>query len=184
MIYPIVLYGSPVLRQETKEIDSSYPEIAKLIEDMFQTMYNADGVGLAAPQIGLSIRLFVVDADQLSEDYPECKGFKKAFINPQIVEESEELEAYNEGCLSLPGISESVKRPAKIRIKYLNEQFEPCEDVYEHFQARVVQHEYDHLQGHVFIDHISPIRRQMNKGKLTKMVKGNVRCHYRVKLQS
>ncbi len=181
MIYPIVVYGNPVLRQETVEIDSSYPEVSKLIEDMFATMYNADGVGLAAPQIGLSIRLFVVDADALAEDYPNCKGFKKAFINPQIVEESEELESYNEGCLSLPGINESVKRPVRIKIKYLNENFEPCEDVYEHFQARVVQHEYDHLEGHVFIDHISPIRRQMNKGKLSNMVKGKVRCHYRTK---
>ncbi len=181
MIYPIVIYGSPVLRKETVEIDSSYPGISKLIDDMFETMYNADGVGLAAPQIGLSIRLFVVDADCLSEDYPNCKGFKKAFINPQIIEESEELESYNEGCLSLPGINEAVKRPMKIRIKYLNEKFEPCEDVYEHFQARVVQHEYDHLEGHVFTDHISPIRRQMNKSKLSNLVKGKVRCHYRVK---
>ena len=181
MIYPIVIYGSPVLRKETVEIDSSYPGISKLIDDMFETMYNSDGVGLAAPQIGLSIRLFVVDADCLSEDYPNCKGFKKAFINPQIIEESEELESYNEGCLSLPGINEAVKRPVKIRIKYLNEKFEPCEDVYEHFQARVVQHEYDHLEGHVFTDHISPIRRQMNKSKLSNLIKGKVRCHYRVK---
>lgn len=181
MIYPIVIYGSPILRKETVEIDSSYPGISKLIDDMFETMYNADGVGLAAPQIGLSIRLFVVDADCLSEDYPNCKGFKKAFINPQIIEESEELESYNEGCLSLPGINEAVKRPVKIRIKYLNEKFEPCEDVYEHFQARVVQHEYDHLEGHVFTDHISPIRRQMNKSKLSNLIKGKVRCHYRVK---
>jgi peptide deformylase len=181
MIYPIVIYGSPVLRKETVEIDSSYPGISKLIDDMFETMYNADGVGLAAPQIGLSIRLFVVDADCLSEDYPNCKGFKKVFINPQIIEESEELESYNEGCLSLPGINEAVKRPVKIRIKYLNEKFEPCEDVYEHFQARVVQHEYDHLEGHVFTDHISPIRRQMNKSKLSNLIKGKVRCHYRVK---
>ncbi|MCQ2210799.1 MAG: peptide deformylase [Paludibacteraceae bacterium] len=183
MIYPIVVYGSPVLRQETVEIDRSYPELSKLIEDMFDTMYNADGIGLAAPQIGLSIRLFVIDADALAEDFPECKGFKKAFINPQIIEESDDLESYSEGCLSLPGISETVKRPSKIRIKYLNENFELCEDVYEHFQARVVQHEYDHLQGHVFIDHISPIRRQMNKSKLSNMAKGKVRCHYRVKLQ-
>ena len=181
MIYPIVIYGSPVLRKETVEIDSSYPGISKLIDDMFETMYNADGVGLAAPQIGLSIRLFVVDADCLSEDYPNCKGFKKAFINPQIIEESEELESYNEGCLSLPGINEAVKRPVKIRIKYLNEKFEPCEDVYEHFQARVVQHEYDHLEGHVFTDHISPIRRQMNKSKLSNLTKGKVRFYYRVK---
>ena len=182
MILPVILYGSPVLRAETKDIDSSYPEVQKLIADMFETMYNADGVGLAAPQVGLSIRLFVVDADCLGEDFPECKGFKKAFINPQIVEESEELEAFNEGCLSLPGINESVKRPVRIRIKYLNEKFEPCEEVYEHFQARVVEHEYDHLEGHVFVDHISPIRRQMNKSKLSNMAKGKVRCHYRTKL--
>ncbi len=183
MIYPIVIYGSPVLRKETVEIDSTYPDVQKLVDDMFATMYNADGVGLAAPQIGLSIRLFVVDASVLEEDFPECKGFKRAFINPQIVEESEEMEAYNEGCLSLPGINESVKRPVRIKVKYLNEKFEPCEEVYEHFQARVVQHEYDHLEGHVFIDHISPIRRQLNKSKLTNMVKGKVRCHYRTVLE-
>ncbi len=183
MIYPIVIYGSPVLRKETVEIDSTYPDVQKLVDDMFATMYNADGVGLAAPQIGLSIRLFVVDASVLEEDFPECKGFKRAFINPQIVEESEEMEAYNEGCLSLPGINESVKRPVRIKVKYLNEKFEPCEEVYEHFQARVVQHEYDHLEGHVFIDHISPIRRQLNKSKLTNMVKGKVRCHYRIVLE-
>lgn len=182
MIFPIVLYGSPVLRNETKTVEKDYPNLQNLIEDMFETMYNADGVGLAAPQVGLSIRLVVIDASPLEEDYPECKGFKKVFINPQIVEESEEMVSYSEGCLSLPGISESVKRPAKIRIRYMNENFEQCEDIYEGFQARVVQHEYDHLQGHVFIDHISPIRRQMNRSKLSNMVKGKVRCRYRVKL--
>lgn len=184
MIYPIMLYGSPVLRKETVDIDSSYPEVKKLIEDMFATMYNADGVGLAAPQIGLSIRLFVVDIDCLGDEHPEYKGFKKVFINPRIVEESEELESYDEGCLSLPGINESVKRPMRIRVQYLNENFEPCDEVFEHFKARVVQHEYDHLECHVFTDRISPIRRQMNKGKLTAMTKGKVRCHYKVKLQN
>lgn len=182
MIYPVVIYGSPVLREETKEISSDYPNLKKLIENMYETMYNADGVGLAAPQIGLSIRLFVVDASPLEEDYPECKGFKKAFINPVIVESSEEEVAFKEGCLSLPGVNESVKRPVSVRMKYLNENFEPCEETFEGFQARVVQHEYDHLEGHVFIDHVSPIRKQMNKGKLSNIVKGKVNCHYRVKL--
>lgn len=182
MIYPIVIYGSPVLRNETKEISPDYPDVKKLVDDMYATMYNADGVGLAAPQIGLSIRLFVVDASPLEEDFPECKGFKKTFINPVIVERSEELSSINEGCLSLPGVNEAVKRPVSVRVKYLNENFEPCEETFEGFQARVVQHEYDHLEGHVFIDHISPIRKQLNKGKLSNMVKGKVRCHYRVKL--
>ena len=182
MIYPIMLYGSPVLRQETVDIDSSYPNVKQLIDDMFATMYNADGVGLAAPQIGLSIRLFVVDIDCLADEHPEYKGFKKTFINPRIIEESEELESYDEGCLSLPGINESVKRPMRIRVQYLNENFEPCDEVFEHFKARVVEHEYDHLEAHVFTDRISPIRRQMNRGKLSAMTKGKVRCHYKVKL--
>lgn len=181
MIYPITIYGHPVLRKETTDITPDYPNLKQLIDDMFLTMYRADGVGLAAPQINLSIRLFVIDLNILAEDDAQFKGFKKAFINPRIVERSEDLVAGEEGCLSLPGVNESVKRSKKIRIQYLNENFEECDEVYEDFKARVIQHEYDHLEGMVFIDHISPIRRQMNRSKLSNMAKGKVRCRYSVK---
>ena len=181
MIYPITIYGHPVLRQETTDITKDYPNLKQLIDDMFLTMYRADGVGLAAPQINLSIRLFVVDLNILADDEPQYKGFKKAFINPRIVERSEEMVSGEEGCLSLPGVNESVKRSKKIRIQHLNENFEECDEEYEDFKARVIQHEYDHLEGMVFIDHISPIRRQMNRSKLSNMAKGKVRCRYAVK---
>lgn len=182
MIYPIVVYGCPVLREKTQEITADYPELKKLTEDMFATMYNAEGIGLAAPQIGLSIRLFVIDLEILADDDPQFKGFKKVFINPQIVEYGEEMESCDEGCLSIPGVNESVKRPTKIRIQYLDENFEPHDEVYENFKARAIQHEYDHLEGKVFIDRISPIRRQMNRSKLTNMINGKIKCRYRIKM--
>lgn len=181
MIYPIVVYGNPVLRAETHEIDKDYPELQKLIADMFLTMYRADGIGLAAPQIGLSIRLFVIDLNILAEDHKEFKGFKKAFINPKIVEFGEETVSMEEGCLSLPGINEKVARAKKIHIQYYDEEFNFHDEEYEDYKARVIQHEYDHLEGHVFTDHISPIRKQMNKSKLSSMAKGKVRCRYAIK---
>ncbi len=181
MIYPIVVYGSPVLREQTQEITADYPNLKQLVEDMFATMYNAEGIGLAAPQIGLSIRMFVIDLNILAEDDPQFKGFKKVFINPQITEYGEDMDSCDEGCLSIPGVSESVKRPTKIRIQYMDEDMTPHDEVFEGYKARVVQHEYDHLEGKVFIDRISPIRRQMNKGKLTSMINGKIRCRYRIK---
>jgi len=181
MIYPITVYGHPVLRKETKEIEKDYPNLGQLLDDMFKTMYNAEGVGLAAPQIGLPIRVFVVDLSVLEDKDPIYNGFKKAFINPVIVERSKETVSKEEGCLSLPGINESVSRPVNIRIRYLNEQLEECEQEFSDFIARVIQHEYDHLEGKLFIDHISPIRRQMNRGKLNGMLKGKVNCRYNVK---
>lgn len=181
MIYPITIYGNPVLRKETVDIDKDYPELQQLIDDMYKTLYRAEGVGLAAPQIGLSIRLFVIDLNVLAEDDPACDGFKKVFINPKIVEYSEEKESRDEGCLSLPGISESVKRSVSVKIVYFDENWERHEDVFEGFPARAVQHEYDHLEGTMFIDHLSPIRRQMNRSKLNSMVKGKIRCRYTIK---
>ncbi len=181
MIYPITVYGHPVLRKETNDIEKDYPNLNQLLEDMFKTMYNADGVGLAAPQIGLPIRIFVIDLTILEDRDPIFKGFKKAFINPVIVERSKETVSQEEGCLSLPGINESVSRPVKIRIRYLNEKLEECEEEYGDYFARVIQHEYDHLEGKLFIDHVSPIRRQMNKGKLNGMLKGKANCHYKVR---
>lgn len=181
MILPIYLYGQPVLRKETEEISKDYPDIKQLITNMFDTMYNADGVGLAAPQVGLSIKLLVIDADVLSEDFPECKGFKRAMINPVIVERSEEMITLEEGCLSFPGIHEKVARSKSIRIKYLDADFVEHEEEVDGFAARVVQHEYEHLMGGVFIDNISGIRRQLNKGKLNDIIKGAARCSYRAK---
>ena len=181
MILPIYLYGQPVLRKHTELVQKDYPGLKELIANMFETMYKAEGVGLAAPQVGLSLRLLVLDADVMGDDYPECKGFKRAMVNPEMVEMSEEQLAEEEGCLSLPGIHEKVLRAKKIKIKYMDENLELHEEEVEGFAARVVQHEYEHLEGHVFIDHISAIRRQLDKSKLNNIIKGKMRCSYRTK---
>jgi len=181
MIYPITVYGHPVLRKETKEIEKEYPNLEQLIEDMFKTMYNAEGVGLAAPQVGLPIRLFVMDLSVLADKEPKYDGFKKTFINPVIIEKSKETASLEEGCLSIPGVNESVARPVKIKVRYFDDKFEACEDEFNDYIARVIQHECDHLEGKLFTDHISPIRRQMNRGKLNGMLKGKVNCRYNVK---
>ncbi len=181
MILPIYLYGQPVLRKQTELVQKDYPNLKELIANMFETMYKAEGVGLAAPQVGLSLRLLVLDADVMGDDYPECKGFKRAMINPEMLEMSEEQLSEEEGCLSLPGVHEKVLRAKKIKIKYMDENLETHEEVVEGFAARVVQHEYEHLEGHVFIDHISAIRRQLDKSKLNSIIKGKMRCSYRTK---
>jgi len=181
MILPIYLYGQPVLRKHTELVQKDYPGLKELIANMFETMYKAEGVGLAAPQVGLSLRLLVLDADVMGDDYPECKGFKRAMVNPEMLEMSEEQLAEEEGCLSLPGIHEKVLRAKKIKIKYMDENLELHEEEVEGFAARVVQHEYEHLEGHVFIDHISAIRRQLDKSKLNNIIKGKMRCSYRTK---
>ncbi|MDH6358548.1 peptide deformylase [Parabacteroides sp. PF5-9] len=181
MILPIYLYGQPVLRKETENVPKDYPNLKQLVDNMFETMYNADGVGLAAPQVGLSIRLLVIDADVMGDDCPECKGFKRVMVNPEIIEQSEEEITLEEGCLSLPGVHEKVSRARKIRIKYMDTDFVEQEEEIEGFAARVVQHECEHLEGHVFIDNISGIRRQLNKGKLNDIIKGTARCSYRAK---
>ena len=180
MILPIYVYGTEVLRHETKEIDPLKEEgLAKLIDDMFETMYKADGVGLAAPQVGKSIRLFVIDADELKSSFPETEGFKKAFINPSILESSEETVSMEEGCLSLPGISESVTRPKWVSVRYQDLDGEWHEERLEGFNARVFQHEYDHLEEVLFTDRIASLRKQMVKGKLSKLSKGKVPASYR-----
>ena len=181
MILPIYTYGQSVLRDEAVAIDQNYPDLKKLAGDMFETMYNAEGIGLAAPQIGLSIKLLVIDADAISQNYPECKEFKRIMINPEITEHSSETISMEEGCLSFPGIHEKVERAAKIRIKYMDENFDIHEEEVEGFTARVVQHECEHLEGHVFIDNISPIRRRLNKGKLNNLIKGTTPCDYKIK---
>lgn len=181
MIYPIVIYGSEVLRKPSEELTKEYPELPKLIEDMFLTMAAADGCGLAAPQIGKNIRLFVVDCSAWGEEDEACKDYKKAFINPEIYAASEETDLFNEGCLSLPGLHEDVRRPVAIRMRYLDENFVEHDEEFDGFRARVIQHEYDHLDGKVFTDRLSPLRRQLLKSKLLGMSKGKYRCAYKTK---
>ncbi|QZT36738.1 peptide deformylase [Halosquirtibacter xylanolyticus] len=181
MILPITLYGDPVLRKVTPEIDKDYPELQSLIGNMFETMYNAEGVGLAAPQVGLNIRLFVVDATILADEDPQLKDFKKALINPQIVERTGELESMEEGCLSVPGIREDVTRPGHIRIQYYDEEWNFHDETYDGFAARVIQHEYDHLDGVMFVDHCSPLRKRFLKAKLANITKGKVKASYQVR---
>lgn len=180
MIYPVVVYGHPVLRKVAEEIGPDYPQLQTLIEDMFATMYKAEGIGLAAPQIGKAIRLFVIDADDLKDDHPELAGFKRIFINPTIVEYNSDEAVYAEGCLSLPSIREEVKRPTRVKIKYFNAEFQLCEEVLEDFSARVFQHEYDHIEGKLLIDYLSPLRKRLLKGKLTSISKGTVPTDYRI----
>lgn len=182
MILPIYLLGHDVLRQECEDISRDYPELKKLIADMFETMYNSEGVGLAAPQIGLPINLLVIDGSPLAEDFPECKDFKIAAVNPELeVIEDEDPVTRNEGCLSLPGINEGVKRHEHVILRWLDEDFQPHEQEFKGFASRIIQHEFDHLCGEVFTDHISPIRKQLIKSKLNNIVKGKVHCSYRVK---
>ena len=178
MILPIYLYGQPVLRKEAEEIENT-PELKQFIADMYETLTQAEGCGLAAPQVGKPWRLFIVDGAELEEDYPECKGFKKTFINPELIEESEETCTYSEGCLSLPGISENVIRPKTIVLRYLDEDFNEHEEQFTDFQARIILHEYDHLEGHVFTDRISPIRKTFTRNKLLAIAKGKVGARYK-----
>ena len=184
MILPIYLYGHPILRKVTKDISPDYPNLKTLLDNMFETMYNADGIGLAAPQIGLEDRILVVDLAPYSEDNPSFKDFKKIFINAYIIERDGEEESVEEGCLSVPAIHEKVLRKNRIRIQYLDENFQTHDEVYEGFKARVIQHEYDHLEGVTFIDHVSGIRKQMIRSKLNKITAGIVNCSYRVKAVS
>lgn len=182
MILPIYTYGQPVLRKEAEDITPDYPELKELIQNMFETNERADGVGLAAPQIGLPIRVVIVDLTPLAEDMPEYADFKRAYINGYIVEEEGETILMDEGCLSLPGIHEKVPRAEKVRIQYVDEDFVEHDEWVEGFLARVIQHEFDHLEGKVFTDRISPLRRQMNKAKFNALLSGKVRCDYKVKV--
>lgn len=181
MILPIYTYGQSVLRKVAEPISKDYPNLTELIENMNETMVHAEGIGLAAPQIGLSIRLFVIDLAPFKEDDPELGSFKVTMINPEILEESEEVVAMDEGCLSIPGISESVTRPEMIKIKYLDENFNEKIEEYDGFRSRVIQHEYDHLEGKLFTDKINPLRRQLIKNKLTNIIKKKTDCKYKIK---
>ena len=181
MIYPIVIYGSPVLRKKSVNIDPDYPELGKLIDDMYLTLAEAEGVGLAAPQIGKNIRLFIVDCTPWAEENPELADFRKVFVNAEIYESSAETSHFEEGCLSIPGIHENVVRPVSIRMRYLDENFVEHDEEFSGYPARVIQHEYDHLEGKVFTDRLAPLRRNLLKGKMTKLANGKYRCAYKTK---
>ncbi len=185
MIRPIIAYGDPVLRKKAVEIDEDYPDLNLLLEDMFETMYNSQGVGLAAPQIGLSIRIFIVDAapfvDEDEEDEEGLRDFKRIFINPLIIEETGKEWKFEEGCLSIPGIREDVSRQPDIIVEYYNEKFELIEEKLTGLPARIVQHEYDHIEGILFTDKINPLKKQLLKSKLNDIAKGNVKVNYRMK---
>lgn len=182
MILPIYLYGHPVLRKVSEEITPDYPNLKELIDNMKATMYASDGIGIAAPQVGLNIRLIYIDVDVLKESYPELKEKNYVLINPklEVIEDGNKTNR-EEGCLSLPGIHESVPRIEKIHVTWVDENFEPHDEIIEGYLARVFQHEYDHLEGHVFIDHISAIRKQLIRNKLRNIVVGKVRCDYRTR---
>jgi len=180
MVLPVYLYGHPVLRQEAEDIDKDYPDLQKLIKDMFETMYFTEGIGLAAPQIGKSIALIVVDGSPLAGEFPECKDTKMVIINPELdVIEDEEPVSRSEGCLSVPGLSENVRRTEHIRLNWLDENFEEHEREFRGFAARMIQHEFDHLIGVVYTDRISSIRKQMIRNKLNNISRGKTGCGYR-----
>ena len=182
MILPIYIYGQGVLRKVAQDIPADFPDLPKFIEDMYETLDASEGIGLAAPQVGKDIRVVVIDLDVLAEDMPEYKGFRKAFINPHIVEyDDTETDSMEEGCLSLPGIHEKVTRPTRIKVKYEDMERNPHEEWVDGYLARVMQHEFDHLEGKVFVDRISPFRKTMIKNKLKSLLQGRYKCGYRTK---
>ena len=185
MILPIYLYGQNVLRKEGEYIQNDYPKLQELIQNMFETMYNAHGVGLAAPQVGLAIRLFVIDAKAFVEDEEydgEKKDFKKVFINLEILEEKGKVWEFEEGCLSIPGIREDVSRKESITVKYWDENFVEHTETLDGIFARIIQHEHDHTLGKLFIDYINPLKRRMLKGRLNDLTKGRTNADYPVKI--
>lgn len=188
MILPIVAYGDPILKKKAREIPQDHPNLDELIANMWDTMYNAYGVGLAAPQVGLSLRLFVIDASPFAEDeelseteQEELKHFKKVFINPQIIDEQGDQWAFNEGCLSIPDIREDVFRQPEIAIEYFDENFNKHTEKFRGLAARVIQHEYDHIEGILFTDKLSSLKKRLIKGKLANIAKGNIKIDYRMR---
>lgn len=182
MILPIYTYGKAVLRKVAQDIDKNYPELNTLIENMWETLDNSKGIGLAAPQIGRDIRLVVIDLDVLKEDFPEYEGLRRVYINAHILEyDDTEKDSSEEGCLSLPGLSEKVVRPTRIHVKYLDENFGEHDEWVDGYLARVMQHEFDHLEGTMFVDRVSPLRKQLIKSKLKALLQGRCRAAYKVK---
>ena len=182
MVLPIYIYGQPVLRKVAEDITPDYPQLEQLIADMWETLAESDGIGLAAPQVGKSIRVVLIDLDVLSEDMPEYKDFKRVFINAHIVEKDDsETSSSEEGCLSLPAIHEKVVRPKRIHVQWMDEKGEAHDEWVEGYLARVMQHEFDHLEGKVFVDRVSPLRKQLIKSKLKALLQGRYRCGYKTK---
>jgi len=180
MIYPVTVYGDPMLRKKAAPVTRDFQDLKEFIRNMFETMYSSDGVGLAAPQVGQSIRIFVIDSTTDEEDEPA--GIKKAFINPEIIEKTGDEWVLNEGCLSLPEIREDILRPESVRIRYFDEDFKLHEEIYSGFSSRVIQHEYDHLEGIMFVDYLNPLKKRILKSKLTAISKGKVIPKYRIKI--
>ena len=181
MVLPIIAYGHPVLKKVGKEIDTDYHNLDNLIENMWETMYNANGVGLAAPQIGLSIRLFLVDTAQIDKEGESPQGIKKAFINAKMIEETGDAWSYEEGCLSIPNINGNVERQKKIKIKYFDQNFEEHIEEFDGMNARVIQHEYDHIEGKLFVEKLNPLKRNLISRKLENIRKGKVKADYVLK---
>ena len=182
MILPIYIYGQPVLRKVAEDIPTDYPKLKELLADMYETLTASDGVGLAAPQIGKAIRVAVIDLDVLKDDMPEYADFRHAYINPHIIEfDDEKTETMEEGCLSLPAIHEKVTRPTRIHVQWLDENLQPHDEWVDGYLARVMQHEFDHLDGKMFIDRITPLRKQLIKSKLRALLQGRYRCGYKTK---
>ncbi len=179
MIYPVYIYGHPILRRKSVDIDQDYEKLDELINNMFETMYKAEGVGLAAPQVGKNLRIFIVDGTPYAEDEPELEEFRKVFINAHIIERDGVVVPMNEGCLSIPEIREDVDRESRIHIQYYDENWEYHDEVMEGYRARIIQHEYDHLDGILFTDKVSPIRRRLIKGKLNGLSKGKFDVDYK-----
>jgi peptide deformylase len=182
MILPIFLYGSPVLRKVSEDIPRDYPNLKSFINDMWETMYKSDGVGLAAPQVGRNLRLFVIDGSSMADDDPSMNDFKIAFVNARIVNKEGENWIFNEGCLSLPNIREDISRPETITIEYYDEDFNFHREEFDGLKARIIQHEYDHLEGILLVDHISAIKRKLLAGKLNAISKGKVDVSYKVRV--
>lgn len=181
MILPVRAFGDPVLRQSCSDVDKNDSALKQFLDNMWETMYNARGVGLAAPQVGKAIRLFLVDSLQLEDDLEGEKGIKKVFINAEITNKEGEEWDYNEGCLSIPHIREDVNRPSKITIKYYDEEFNYHEEDYDGIASRIIQHEYDHIEGILFTDYLKPLKKRMLKKKLNDISKGNVKTDYLMK---
>jgi peptide deformylase len=180
MILPIVAYGHPTLKAIAQPITPDYPELEKLLADMWETLAHSEGVGLAAPQVNKSIRLFITDGNPFYPDYPDAKGFKQVFINAELLEAFGDYVTFKEGCLSLPNIYEEVVRKDKIRLRYLDENFQEHEEVFEGIRSRIIQHEYDHLEGHVHVDRIAPLRKTLLQGKLRAISEGKCDVDYRM----
>ena len=179
MTYPIVIYGHPILRKVAEDIDRDYPDLQQVIDDLFETMHNSEGMGLAAPQIGKSIRIFVIDGTPIADDEPSLADFKKAFINAHITEKNGELQPMSEGCLSIPNLREEVNRESHVRIEYYDENWVFHDEVYDGYKARIIQHEYDHLEGILFTDKVNPLRKRLIKSKLAAISKGKFEVDYK-----